>query len=75
MQNSVNDGTTTLYMIESIDAENNTITIADYVYDIKIVVPVNNEKISLYAIAFDTALESNLFLSVEYDAEKGEIVG
>lgn len=75
MENTEQYSTGNLFMIEEIDAENNTLVLANYVFDKKVKVVVTDEKIEFYANAFDEAIERNIFLFVEYDEERGVIIG
>lgn len=65
-----------LFMIEQIDAENNVIILANYVFNKRSVVNVSDEQIKFYARTFDeVVLKSNLYLFVEFDEKRGVIVG
>lgn len=75
MENTEQYSTGNLFMIEEIDAENNTLVLANYVFDKKVKVVVTDEKIEFYANAFDEAIERNIFLFVEYDEKRGVIIG
>lgn len=63
-----------LYMIEEIDAENNTLVLADYIFDKKVKVVVTDEEIEFYANAFDEAIERNIFLFLEFDEKEKKII-
>lgn len=64
-----------LFMIEEIDAEHNTLVLANYIFDKKRKVIVSDEQIKYYAEAFDEALLKNIFLFVEFDEKRGVIIG
>lgn len=64
-----------LFMIEEIDAENNILVLANYIFDKRIKVSVSDEQIKYYAKSFDEALSKNIFLFVEYDEKRGVIIG
>ncbi|MDM5335771.1 DUF5511 family protein [Fictibacillus enclensis] len=64
-----------LYMIEEIDAENNVLVLANYIFDKRSKVVVSDEQIEYYAERFDDALCNNLFLFVEFDETRGAIIG
>ncbi|MFB7304605.1 DUF5511 family protein [Heyndrickxia sporothermodurans] len=64
-----------LFMIEEIDAENNVLILADYIFNKKSEVTVSEEQIKYYSEIFDQALLNNLFLFVEFDEKRGVIVG
>lgn len=66
---------TNLFMIEQIIAEDNVLVLADYVYDKKVHHVVTDEDIEKYAIAFDNAVDENMFLFVEFDEKRGVIIG
>jgi len=75
MEQPVIDSVVDLFMIEEIDAENNLLILANYIFDKKISYPVSDEEIERYAYAFDEAISQNMFLSVEYDEKRGVIIG
>lgn len=64
-----------LFLIEEIDAENNILILSNYIFDKRNKVSVTDEQIEYYAKVFDEALVKNLFLFVEFDEERGVIVG
>ncbi|MGG4037844.1 DUF5511 family protein [Heyndrickxia ginsengihumi] len=64
-----------LFMIEEIDAENNVLVLADYIFNKRNKVMVSDEQIEFYARVFDEAVLKNLYLCVEYDEKRGVIVG
>lgn len=64
-----------LYMIESIDSENNLLTLSNYIFNKKSTVTVTNEQIEFYANAFDKSTEQNMYLFVEYNESEGVIIG
>lgn len=68
-------GNGSLFMIEEIDSEKNTLLLADYIFNKRVTVPVTEKQISLYGNAFDLALKNNIYISVEYDENRGEIIG
>lgn len=68
-------GASNLFMIEEIDAENNIVILANYIFNKRYEVAVSDNQLALYADAFDTALDHNMFLSVEYDERRGVILG
>ena len=63
-----------LFMIEEIDAENNELVIANYIFNKRNRVTVTDEQIQYYAEAFDEALVKNIYLFVEFDEKRGVIV-
>lgn len=63
-----------LFMIEEIDAENNELVLANYVFNKRKRLTVTDEQIEYYAEAFDEALVKNIFLFVEFDEKRGVIV-
>ncbi len=63
-----------LFMIEEIDAENNELVLANYVFNKRNRVSVSDEQIKSYAEAFDEALIKNIFLFVEFDEKRGIII-
>ncbi|APC50355.1 hypothetical protein BME96_18915 (plasmid) [Virgibacillus halodenitrificans] len=76
MENAVVEGSfVDLFMIEEIDAENNQLILANYIFNKKVSYPVTDEEIERYAYAFDEAISQNMFLSVEYDEKRGVIIG
>ncbi|MGG4263757.1 DUF5511 family protein [Peribacillus simplex] len=64
-----------LFMIEEIDAENNVLVLANYIFNKRNKVVVSDDQIKYYAEVFDEAVIKNLFLFVEYDEKRGVIVG
>ncbi|MFI8496623.1 DUF5511 family protein [Peribacillus butanolivorans] len=64
-----------LFMIEEIDAENNVLVLANYIFNKRNKVVVTDDQIKYYAEVFDEAVINNLFLFVEYDEKRGVIVG
>ncbi len=64
-----------LFMIEEIDAENNILVLANYVFNKKVKANVPDEKIEFYSFAFDEAVRNNMFLFVEYSEREGIILG
>lgn len=70
-----NESVVDLFMIEEIRAEENVLVLANYVFDKKYYHQVPEEEIEKYAIAYDTAINQNMFLSVEYDEMRGVIIG
>lgn len=71
----IESSATNLFMIEQIIAEENVLVLADYVYDKKVHHVVTDEDIEKYANAFDSALNENMFLFVEFDEKRGVIIG
>lgn len=66
---------TELFIVESIDIENEIIVLKNYVFDKKHEVPVSSEELELYIEEFDDTLAKDMVLFVEYDEERGEIIG
>lgn len=64
-----------LFLIEEIDAEENTLILHNLFLSKKFNVVVTDEEIEKYAEAFDAALDNNWYLFVEYDEERGVIIG
>lgn len=64
-----------LFMIEAIDDEKNIVSLANYIFRKKYDVEVSDTQIKRYSSAFDRALNDNMYLSVEFDEERGEIIG
>lgn len=75
MEQTAIDSAVDLFMIEEIDAENNMLILANYIFDKRISHSVTDEEIEKYAYAFDEAISQNMFLSVEYDEKRGVIIG
>lgn len=72
--NDINSSFGDLFMIEEIDADNNELVLANYIFNKRNRVSVSDEQIEYYAEAFDEALLKNIFLFVEYDEKRGVIV-
>lgn len=63
-----------LYMIEDVDVSNNKIVLADYIFDKKINLFIDCEKVQFYANAFYKAVKSNIFLFLEFDEKEKKII-
>lgn len=64
-----------LYMIEEIDSESNKVVLSNYLFNKKRTVILADKQIEMYAMAFDSAIEKNMYLFVEFNEREGVIIG
>ncbi len=71
----MSDNSGKLYMVLEVDAATKTMTLFDPIYNDTIThLAKDQDEIDVYGSVFDNCTEINLFLSVEYNVHKREIM-